>query len=260
MKRRMDKYYNGEYKINERTKKNETLYNTVYNLEPISEVVDMDAIKEINLLKDSNKYRSREEYQKLKIYKSFVNSDENGIEDKEELIYQEEKSYDLNNILEKAKDERKEVDDRDKYRKLRSTQYNILNGLNLEKDIDEYNKELECDEKKLKELIHTITINKRQVNALKNKENTSNLLSDMMTQSLGDMIEKEKEEEEKETNQIDESFYSSSFNFSKEDFEKDKITETKKEKKSILKRIIIFILIIIITSLILLGLNYYFNF
>ncbi|MGI6309508.1 MAG: hypothetical protein ACOXZW_02185 [Bacilli bacterium] len=247
MKRRMDKYYQDESKTNTRAKKNTDLYNTVYNLEPISEVVSVDDIKEINLHGETKQYKSRAEYQRLKSYQTLVEAPYEREEEPVNSIFEEEINHDINSILERAKEERTETDIREKYRKLRNTQYNILNNLDLSKDIDEYTQEIESAEEKLKDLIHTITMNKREINAIRKKDDTNNLLSDMMTQSLGDMIEKA-EKENDEIKEIDKSFYSSFCNFTKDDFEKEKADKTPVKSNGLVRRLLIFVIVALIIT------------
>ena len=68
------------------------------------------------------------------------------------------KEYDLTKVLEKAKDEKVETYEENRAKKLRNTQYDILNNLNL--DVKEDTEEKKIDpEENLMNLINTITIN-----------------------------------------------------------------------------------------------------
>jgi len=81
------------------------------------------------------------------------------------------KDYDLNSVLEKAKQSREIDYDRERYKKLRDTQYDILNKLDMyqtkeeEEDLltlDDFNTE----EKTVIDLINTVTIHNGDVNLL----------------------------------------------------------------------------------------------
>ena len=85
------------------------------------------------------------------------------------------KEYDLNVILEKAKGEKTETYEEARAKKLRNTQYDILNNLNIDnKEDDEYSNleenenthtkpEMKKAEEDLMELINTITINEAKI-------------------------------------------------------------------------------------------------
>ena len=109
------------------------------------------------------------------------------------------KEYDLNVILEKAKDEKEETYEEARAKKLRNTQFDILNNLNIEEKKEEVSTKAEDD---LMELINTITINE----AKKNKTEDDPL----------DILNEQKREEKKEP--IDDSFYTTNL-FKKKDFE-----------------------------------------
>ena len=89
------------------------------------------------------------------------------------------KEYDLNIILEKAKDEKPETYEEARAKKLRNTQYDILNNLNIGDNDEDYSvenniekSEINKAEEDLMELINTITINEAKVKeeAIKSKK------------------------------------------------------------------------------------------
>jgi hypothetical protein len=246
MRRRMDRYYN-ETEQKERTTKNQKLYDTVYNMEPLNVVGTIDNLNEIDLKELDGTYKTREEYRKLKEYKKVLNqTNDRYSSDYENLDDVEEKVYDINSILEKAKTERGIEDHEDKYRKLKNTQYNILSNLN----IDDYNLEEEkAPEEKLKELIHTITMKKVEYTSTENSDDSDHLLDDLMPTS--NTVVTEAVSSQLTTNEvegdIDKSFYSSSYDFSKEDFEDLKKVEPKSKVSSVLIKILLFIVIVIVT-------------
>ena len=158
------------------------------------------------------------------------------------------KEYDLNVILEKAKDEKVETYEEARVKKLRNTQFDILNNLNIEEDKvvegaqDDSKPEMKKAEEDLMELINTITINESKIREekdshheddmdplsiledLKGDENTA--VYDKISEEVKEEVPKKVEEEDKETettakkDKIDDSFYTKSL-FKKKDFEDD---------------------------------------
>lgn len=82
------------------------------------------------------------------------------------------KDYDLNSVLEKAKQSREIDYDRERYKKLRDTQYDILNKLDTYQVKDEIEDDLltlddfNTEEKTVIDLINTVTIHNGDVNLL----------------------------------------------------------------------------------------------
>lgn len=155
------------------------------------------------------------------------------IDEEERKIERENtKEYDLTKVLEKAKDEMQETYEENRNKKLRNTQYDILNNLKLdnEKDTSEPDDEPKKlnPEENLMNLINTITINesKKKDNVdpldiltdLKGEDNTE-VYTGMETSitSITEIREKEKTDDEKK-NEIDNSFYTNNL-FKKKDFE-----------------------------------------
>lgn len=155
------------------------------------------------------------------------------IEPKEEvsrLEKEDTKEYDLTKVLEKAKDEKEETYEENRAKKLRNTQYDILNNLNITDEKEEEVKKVDAEEN-LMNLINTITINeaKKQDKAvdpldiltdLKGEDNTQ--VYESMETSVTTITEiKEKENENKKNENkdtIDNSFYTNNL-FKKKDFE-----------------------------------------
>ena len=76
------------------------------------------------------------------------------------LDNEDTKEYDLTKVLEKAKDEKVETYEENRAKKLRNTQFNILNNLNIDDEKKEENEEKKYNpEENLMNLINTITIN-----------------------------------------------------------------------------------------------------
>lgn len=169
------------------------------------------------------------------------------------------KEYDLNVILEKAKDEKEETYEEARAKKLRNTQFDILKNLNIE---EKKISEKETAEDNLMELINTITINeakKKEENAkdeidpldlledLKGNENTE--VYERMTEDISNIMEEEKKEIDKEKNKnenvnsnLDNSFYTNNL-FKKKDFE-DNNDFVDDDKGSIIVKVLVFLVIV----------------
>lgn len=143
------------------------------------------------------------------------------------------KEYDLTKVLEKAKDEKVETYDEVRAKKLRNTQYDILNNLNIEETEEKEEKSLNPEEN-LMNLINTITINEAKkkedkdvdpldiLTDLKGHDDTQ-VYESMETSvtKITEIKEKEKEnlnKEESKKETLDNSFYTSDL-FKKKDFE-----------------------------------------
>lgn len=253
MPTRMERYY---YRSNadskRRTVRNEELYKTIYENGEYSNIEGITSIgstNEIDLAKLKQMLKSREEYQKEKDYRGIVKREK----PVEIPVIEEEddRTYDIRDILTKAKTERSE--DVNKDHNLKNTQYNILKNLNL-KDI---NTSLEKENQELKELINTITstsmLNKIQdadvdlFDDLKST-NTSTMVANT---SVQDIIKKEKEEDTKEM--MDKSFFTSSLGINEKDFQdfEDAQKEKSGKRKIAVKRVLLalFILIVILVNI-----------
>ena len=88
-------------------------------------------------------------------------------EEEEEVDTEPTKEYDLNVVLEKAKDELPETYEEKKKKKLRNTQFDILNNLHIEEDQEE--EEPSKAEEDLMELINTISINEKKISEISEK-------------------------------------------------------------------------------------------
>lgn len=220
MPSRMEKYYKSN-EIKRRTTKNQDLYKSIYeeaeysNVEGISvieknEKIDLDKIYE--LIKGAKKEeKPKEEYTK----KQYI----------EPIIEEEEKNYDILDVLDKAKTERTD--------KELNTQYDILKGISLN---DNY-KAPDVDDDELKNMIEAISNNSKT-------DCTSDLLDDLKT-IHDNSLKEEIEETNSNIKNIDKSFYTSSLSFTDDDFEqiKDSI-----KKNNYLTKILLFILCVIIVT------------
>ena len=193
------------------------------------------------------------------------------------------KEYDLNIILEKAKDEKPETYEEARAKKLRNTQYDILNNLNIGDNDEDYSVENNIEkpeinkaEEDLMELINTITINEAKVKeeAIKNKKDDVdplNILEDLkgsgdtaVYDKIEDIptpkVEEDKKEESKvPENTLDDSFYTKSL-FKKKDFEDGSQDFLDDNKMGIGVKILIALVIIIFAAGLFLFLKSFLNF
>lgn len=186
MKSRMDKYNTNDTQVKTRTQKNQELYDNVRN----SSLTEFDVNSNVSIIDnqastiDVNKIRKmldkryREDAPKRRSIE---------IPDYDEPIIDEPlvdtKEYDINAILQKAK-QGKNVDyTKERLKKVREAQYEILNNLDLEiKNVEEEkNAKRKQDEENLMNLINTITElemkNKNSYN--KDASDALELLSDL---------------------------------------------------------------------------------
>lgn len=201
-----------------------------------------------------------------------------------------EKVYDINSVLEKARSGRKVEYSSERYKKVRSDEYDILSKIKMyedvKEDIDE-TPELNTEEKTIVDLINTVTVHKGDLNLLEELmgegETTKPISEEQKDLSFKDVIDKETTSEslisekvmdentkefektkelvnlkEKMTD-IDNSFYTSSMKFNKDDFEGFEELEKSVKKGSFFKVILIIILVLSILASLVIMANYVFN-
>lgn len=204
------------------------------------------------------------------------------------------KDYDINSVLEKARQKREINYESERYKKLRDTQYDILSKIKMYESEEvpskeDLEKDFNTDERTLIDLINTVTIHKGDVNLLEdlmatdgeettdpiekeiekaNKIKEENILETDEAPKIIE-VDKEKLKELEKTQElvslkeksmdIDKSFYTNSTIFDKSDF--DGFDEIEKNvKKSGLMSIIMLVLIVIfiIATLVIMA-NYVFE-
>ena len=275
MKTRMEKYYDeANTDTFLRQQKNEKLYENIsdyevddYKLDTNVAVLNSDArnidVEHIKKILDTR-------YNKGPKRRSII------IEDnvpEEETHEEETKEYDINAILEKARSE-KEVDyEKERVKKLRDTQYDILNSL----DIDEENYKNETpksDNNELMDLINTITMREEDIKKKMDEENLNplDILTDLKgnddTVIIGGIHEEESvnetapimslEEAEKLKPALKEektADLTSTLQFTQSDF--DDFNDLKKEVKS--NRALIYAAIIFVSLILIAGLVIFLN-
>lgn len=206
----------------------------------------------------------------------------------QENIFEEEKDYDINSILEKAKENKETYYEDEKHRKLRDTQYDILSKIKVydEEEKTEEDKtevELNTDEKTLIDLINTVTKNKTDLLEELRKGTEDTIVTAPITEEtndeiISDVIKSYKEEKEEpiEENKeetvlkpldedntsiksLDKSFYTNSMTFSKEDFEGFEELEKNVKKNNTFVKVGIVILVLLAIATILVILKYVLN-
>ena len=255
---RMERYDSSNRNtVRSRTEKNKDLYNDLGRLEKYTTLTDVSKIDAVELSAAKKNYRTREGYHSLKDYD--MNIEEKPKERKEldefNFLYNNEhKTYDINKVLEEAK-ELREKDALEKKRKLHNEKYNILES--SEEDLEKFKEETKLrhkpieNEEELEELIHTITSKELREEIDKAESNDNNsLLSDLMATNVNEEVlkpiatkiedskveddtkklDKVKEKTMSLKDEIDKSFYTKSLDLSEEDFESDDDEEVKPSK------------------------------
>ena len=171
----MDKYDNISLDNMSRTKRNQEIYNST-DIADLSRIktntnvsVISDAPKEINIEKIISYVNSMEEPAEEKRKKFSLE-----LPEEEEVVVQrkEEKDYDINSVLERARDRRESDYEEERHRKLNNTQIDILKNIKINEEkietirddditlpIDELEEELNTQEKTIVDLIQNIQNN-----------------------------------------------------------------------------------------------------
>lgn len=247
MASRMEKYYKTR-DSKRRIVRNEELYQTIYADETYSNiegVVATPKANEINIEKIRDLITSHEmqKRQNRQLVRKPVN-----IEPEIAILEDDEdKNYDIRDILVKAKDSRE--DHMDEPRSLKNTEYNILKNIKIN------NKSEFGQEEELKDLINTIT-NTSLLNKMGDKELSLNMFDELKSDTMiGDNASIHnllKEEKIEKTGEMDNSFFSPSLNFKDKDFEKLQDINKSISKNGKLMNIILTLLFIVVAVILLL--------
>ena len=224
--RRMDRYKEEDLNVtSSRKEKNEELYKEMNDNVKYANLTDVTDSNAYDITPENNQKKTRENYHKLKKYTD-VNSEP---KEKKELarvkkLYDENenKIYDINQVLEEARKNSLNVEEESK-RKLKNTNYNILASLNKE-ELEKYRKEKEARSiKPTEEEVSGVidTINTKTASGEMNKETSIDLLSDLLATQAIDRVEIEKEEKE-------EKIVESKYQTEKETVEKEITVEIEK--------------------------------
>ncbi len=262
---RTDKYYEEDIKsVPSRTSRNQELYKEISK----TELNNYEVRSNATIIGDN---KGNIDVEKIKSildthYKDAPKRKSIKLENIEETVkpVEETKEYDINVILNKAREDKEDNYSEERNKKLRNTQFDILSSLNLDKDEEKKDTEShsikEENASELQELINTISINEKAIKDIQNSDDPLSLFEDLKgsdhTQTLKglkdneDLIEQTKEtifetvdkNEEEKTTSLDKSFFTKSTNFKKEDFED--FSDIEDGKSSIFVKIIIALLII----------------
>lgn len=249
MASRMDRYYEKPRTVRARSLRNEELYKQIQNMDSYSNIeaaISIAKTNEIDLSKVKEMIKNRENYKKQREYQSAFNIEMDKSNDKEEKKYfEEEKNYDIMDVLTKAKDNHEEDNTN---RSLKNTHYDVLKELNLRND------NYSDSEEELKDLINTITTKKN------NNDEDFGLLNDLTSNtmvgeasSIHKVLEEEKKQQTKVDNtlEMDKSFFTSAMSFSDKDFDDLKNMGHNVKKNNILLIIMISIIIVAIAFVLL---------
>lgn len=275
MSSRMDKYnnnrdyddYDYDYKntasYNSRSRKNEELYQEMTHdeLEEINLASNAHVIGEneknidIEKIKQLLEKKYQEEPRKSR---ALIKQEEEIIED--EKKEEETKEYNINAIIAKAKQD-KDIDyERERLKKIRDTQYDILKGLSLEnEEEEEENSKVTSNKKDLVNLINTITEQEltREMNPLDILTDLKGSDNTVVLDGIKEEVEKKKSEETQESlkSEIDKTFYTNSVSFSKSDF--DDFNDLKENVET--NKVLIKVLLIIVTIAFIAGILFFAN-
>lgn len=266
METRIDKF--NESKRMSRVAKNIDLYKEIND----TELDNFNVRSNATVIGNQDKEIDVEQIKKIldKRYNSAPRRRSIRIEPQEEvskISVDDTKEYDLTKVLEKAKDEKVETYEENRAKKLRNTQYDILNNLNLDSSDEEAKEEKKIDpEENLMNLINTITINEAKKQESKNDDvDPLDILTDLKGEDdtqvydsvttvtkITEIKEKEKEKiDNNKDNNIDNSFYTDNL-FKKKDFEEDSNDFVDEDKLSIgIKILIALVIIVFVVGLIL---------
>ncbi len=254
MKTRMEKYYDTEeIEIGSRSKRNEDLYKEINK----SEIEKFEINSNATILAGNGRNIDVEKIKKIldTKYKEApkrrsIVLDE--VEEEENISLEKTREYDINAILERAREEKQVDYEKERLKKIRDTQFDILKNLNLKEEIEE---EEDTPENNLMTLIDAINEKEKTkktdldpldiLSDLKGNDNT--IVLDGLKEEVEEKIIAEKKDEE---DKIDDSFYTASVNFTQSDF--DDFNDLKAEVNShkvLIKVVIVLIVIALIAGL-----------
>ena len=273
MKTRMEKYYDEENNnIALRERKNKNLYENIndyevedYEIKTNATVLDNNA-KNIDVEKIKKILDTK--YNKQPKRRSIVVDDADYQEP--DISLDETREYDINAILEKARSE-KEVDyEKERLKKIRDTQYDILNSLDIEGEEKEEKNE---ENNELMDLINTITAKELEVKNKKEDLDPLDILTDLKGSDNTVVVDGIHEESEsvnetspimslEEADKIKPTIMenktqdlTSTLQFTQSDF--DDFNDLKKEVKS--SRALIYIIIVVVCLILVAGVIIFLN-
>ena len=203
---RMDRYKSETSPLS-RTSKNQELYQNVSNNTIYANITDVTNANAFEINNNNNNKTSRttrESYQQMKKYQNVepIPRTRKELDDFNYLYPKKEnKVYDINSVLEAARKNRVEKDNKEEKRKLKNNAYNILSGVNkeaLEKYREEKKKRmLTPEEEEIRELVDTIA--SKTLAGEIDKATSVDLLSDLMATNMLDKVSASSELDKEET-------------------------------------------------------------
>lgn len=249
MPSRMERYYQTDVEVARRTRKNQRLYDDIHNnlsqpdVEQISNANEISPAK-LNEILNHDKKTERRATRNEELNLNVIDEDDN-------------RNYDIREILEKAKTDNTEKND---YHKLKEEQLNLL------KKIESYKASKQEQDENLNELLNTIASTKL-LKDLNDRDLSLDVLGDLKSNNentivggissinkvMNDVPKVKPIIEEK--NEIDHSFYTSSMSFKAEDFDDIKEIKNKLKKNNFWMKTIIIILCIVILVVVVVVVN-----
>lgn len=227
MPTRMDRYNNSEEKKFSRSDRNKDLYENLGNNTRYTNITDVTNANAIDLTEAEKNTNTREGYHQVKEFRNVepVPRVKKELDDFN-FLYQnrENRIYNVNRVLEEARKNRKDIDEKEEKRKLKDNSYNIVTSLTKE-ELEKYrqnreNKTRTEEEEKIHDLIDTIA-SKTLAGEL-DKATSVDLLSDLMATNILDRVNITPENKEEVSSP------EAKLELSKEVLDKDQIEEIKK--------------------------------
>lgn len=246
MPSRMERYYQTDVDVARRTRKNQRLYDDIHNnlsqpdVEQVSNANEISPAK-LNEILNRDKKTERRTIRNEELNLNVIDEDDN-------------RNYDIREVLEKAKTDKPEKND---YHKLKEEQINLL------KKIESYKASKQEQDENLNELLNTIASTKL-LKDLNDRDLSLDVLGDLKSNNentivggissinkvMHDIPKVKPIVEEK--NEIDNSFYTSSMSFKDEDFDDIKEIKNKLKKNNFWMKTMIVILCLVILVIIIL--------
>ena len=265
MDSRMTKYYTEEELKNTRYHRNEELYKEInkneldnYDIKSNATVIG-DNKQEIDVEKIKKILDTR--YNDMPKRKSIRLEETPEIEEEKEPT----KEYDINVIIERAREQKEDNYEEERLKKIHNTQFDILKNLDVSKHEDEEGNNAENFDDNLKKLINTIALNEHKNSDSNNSDSALDILSDLrgsgntevleglkedVDKELEAIVENEEDKKVAETSNLDtkmiNSFYTTSNALNTKDFEElDDDFKKSVESNNIIVKILIALIIIV---------------
>lgn len=241
MPSRMERYYQTDVDVAKRTRKNQRLYDDIHNSLSQPSVEQISNANEISPAK-LNEILNRDK----KIERRVSRSEDLNFSISEED--EDNRNYDIREVLEKAKTDKTEKND---YHKLKDEQINLL------KKIESYKASKQEQDENLDELLNTIASTKL-LKELNDRDLSLDVLGDLKSNNENTIvggissINKVMHDIPKvkpivdDKNEIDHSFYTSSMSFNDDDFDDIKEIKNKLKKNNFWMKTMIIILCLVI--------------